>query len=411
MSTKYQALVIGGGPAGATAALLLAKAGWRVILVERSEFPRQKVCGEFLSATNLPLLDHLGIGDVFRTLAGPEVHEVALYLGTATIRAAMPSVRDARGKWGRALSREILDTILLNQAQNAGVEVRQPWSVVHFSQDHDGYLCEVQNRRTLERHHIRATVIVAAHGSWMPGGLPTQQYPATRRGSDLFGFKAHFRDSSLPCHLMPMLVFPGGYGGMVHCDRGRVSLSCCIRRDKLQEVRQQFSTASAGAAVLTHIKRSCLGVREALSDTGPVDIWHSAGPLRPGIRLRPTSGVFLVGNAAGEAHPIIAEGISMALQSSLLLCERLIKRQESLLHPDFGKRQVEALEVAREYTARWHRHFVPRIRAAAAFAHSAMNPGIAYAARLLIGWVPSLLSVGARMSGKAHCIAATLRGG
>src|SRR5438093_25151 len=75
----YDALVIGGGPAGATTALLLARAGWSVALVERSPFPRRKVCGEFLSATNLPLLRHLGVGDAFRDLAGPEVRRVVLF--------------------------------------------------------------------------------------------------------------------------------------------------------------------------------------------------------------------------------------------------------------------------------------------------------------------------------------------
>src|SRR5262245_17700806 len=69
----YEALVLGGGPAGATAALLLARAGWHVAIVEKSTFPRRKVCGEFISATTLPLLRALGIADSYLALAGPEV--------------------------------------------------------------------------------------------------------------------------------------------------------------------------------------------------------------------------------------------------------------------------------------------------------------------------------------------------
>ncbi|HTT07381.1 MAG TPA: FAD-dependent oxidoreductase, partial [Gammaproteobacteria bacterium] len=57
----YDAVVIGGGPAGSTAALRLVLAGWTVALVEKSSFPRRKVCGEFISATTLPLLRALGV--------------------------------------------------------------------------------------------------------------------------------------------------------------------------------------------------------------------------------------------------------------------------------------------------------------------------------------------------------------
>ncbi len=65
MSESFDALIIGGGPAGATTALLLARAGWSVALLERKCFPRRKVCGEYLSATNLHLFDELGLGEVF----------------------------------------------------------------------------------------------------------------------------------------------------------------------------------------------------------------------------------------------------------------------------------------------------------------------------------------------------------
>src|ERR1700677_2726366 len=70
------ALVIGAGPAGASTAILLQSAGWRVILVEQHAYPRQKVCGECLSAASLALLDRLGVGAAVRDRAGPELQQI-----------------------------------------------------------------------------------------------------------------------------------------------------------------------------------------------------------------------------------------------------------------------------------------------------------------------------------------------
>jgi flavin-dependent dehydrogenase len=243
---------------------------------------------------------------------------------------------------------------------------------------------------------MKARIVVAAHGSWEPGTLPTQSSRHPPRASDLFAFKAHFRNCSLPAGLMPLLVFPGGYGGMVHSDSGRTSLSCCIRRDYLEQCRCRWQHATAGAAVIAHIQTSCRGVAEALAGATRDGAWLSAGPIRPGIRACRGDGIFTVGNAAGEAHPIVAEGISMAIQSAWLLCEHLVARQDAV----FAGRGVEA--IGRDYAASWRDNFARRIRAAAVYAHLAMRPATAAPATALLKLAPHLLTLGAYLSGKAQ---------
>ena len=80
---------------------------------------------------------------------------------------------------------------------------------------------------------ISAPVVIAAHGSWEIGKLATERHVAAPRPGDWLAFKAHFRHADLLAGMMPLLSFPGGYGGMVQCDEGRVSISCCVRRDAL----------------------------------------------------------------------------------------------------------------------------------------------------------------------------------
>jgi flavin-dependent dehydrogenase len=396
MTDTFDAVVIGGGPGGATAALLLARAGWSVALLERKLFPRRKVCGEYLSATNRPLLAELGIEEVFNQAAGPDVRRVGLYAGENTLLADLPNPGGPVPNWGRALARESLDTLLVQRAVEAGTTVLQPWSALGLAEDGSAYRCQAAAQQTGQQRELRAPIIIAAHGSWEPGPLPTQEPRPTAHAADLFGFKAHFQRSALPTDLMPLLAFPGGYGGMVHCDGGRVSLSCCVRRDKLGEIRR-LRPGDAGTAVVEHIRGSCRGVREALADAEREGVWLSAGPIRPGIRLRTQGGIFRVGNTAGEAHPVIAEGISMAMQSAWLLTDRLIDWQRQ------GKRRALSV-VADDYRRAWRRNFVPRLRAAAVVAQWAIRPGAVNGLLPLLRWFPSILTWGAQLSGKAHLV-------
>lgn len=384
MSDSRDVVVIGGGPAGSAAAQLLAADGWSVLLLERKTFPRRKVCGEYLSATNLPLLERLGVGEAFRERAGPEVRRVGLFAGETVLEAPLPVCGSA---WGRAMGRDQLDGLLLARAAAAGAEVRQPCSLIGLQREGERFRGMTDDGST-----FTARVAVAAHGSWELGPLPTQPKKTTPRPGDLFGFKAHFQDSSLADGLMPLLSFPGGYGGMVHTDGGRVSLSLCIRRDVLASLRGE--PASAGDCVEAHLRQHCRGVRQALAGARRDGPWLAAGPIRPGERLRQPAGIFPLGNVAGEAHPVIAEGISIALQSAWLLTGVLRDWRRQNAHP-------AALAAAgRSYARLWRRHFNPRRRAALLIAHWAMRPALVTASLPLLRCFPTVLTWGARASGK-----------
>jgi flavin-dependent dehydrogenase len=387
----YDAIVIGGGPAGATAGYFLARAGWRVAIVERSEFPRRKVCGEFISATSWPILEAAGVHDI---QGGPPVRRVGLFLGQAVVSAPMPRGGAGNG-WGRALRRETLDARLLDAARESGAQVWQPWRAVSLRADETRQVCVIQARAGARE--LRAPVIIAAHGSWERGPLATQ-LARSQSPSDLLAFKARFLGAGLEPDLMPLLAFPGGYGGMVQGDGGRVGLSCCIRRDLLEAVRAGDPAASAGAAVLRHICATTRGVAEALEGAQLSESWLAAGPIRPGVRARYADGVFRVGNIAGESHPIVAEGISMAVQSGGMLADLLCAAPDRSL----GRRRLD--EVGRAYATAWRRQFAGRLRAAAVFACLAMQPRLAGTFSSAVERAPGLLTLGALLSGKTKPI-------
>mgnify|MGYP001000780513 FL=1 len=124
--------------------------------------------------------------------------------------------------------------------------------------------------------------------------------------------------------------------------------------------------------------------------------------MDPGVRLSANDGLLRIGNAAGEAHPIIGEGMSMALQSASLLCAQLPRSER--------RAELSAVawqrEVSRRYCMQWRHHFAPRLRLASAFAQLAMRPRGAAALIALVSAWPAVLTLGARWGGKTRGVPA-----
>ena len=396
MKTDYDAVIVGAGPAGSTAAILLASARWSVALIEKRAFPRRKVCGACIGAGNAPLLAALGVGDAYARLAGPELREVALYCGERMVHAPLPALPDARHPWGRALERETFDLLLLERAREVGVAIWQPCSMRAVGGNAGEFRCGVASHPASELTELRAPVVIMANGSW-EGDFAANR-PVARKASDLFAFKANFIDSQLAPGVLPVISFAGGYGGLVIADGGQLTLAGCIRRDVLKSCRANAPGLTAGEAFEGYLRTNTAALRNALESARREGPWLGIGPIQPGIRApwQRANGRFMVGNAAAEAHPIIGEGISMAMQSAWLLCARLIAAGRARASADTLQR------VGSDYARQWRRTFAPRLRLAATLAHLAMRPWLAPVVWPLIVRAPRLMTAIARGAGKAR---------
>src|ERR1700719_4602575 len=221
MNFDCDALVIGAGPAGTASAILLAQAGWHVVIVEQHAYPRRKVCGECIAAGNLELLDRLGIGPDFRRAAGPELRRIGRMSASSTSTADMPPCTGGPYRYGRAVRRHWLDSKLRQRAVALGVVALQPARARTVGGELGGYECTVDSLPGGSLT-LRTPVVVDAHGSWERGPRYSTSEPkgtrVFRRSSELLAFKANFRHATLAPGFLPVLVLPGGYGGMVVAD-------------------------------------------------------------------------------------------------------------------------------------------------------------------------------------------------
>ena len=394
MELNFDAVIVGAGPAGSSAAILLAKHGWRIALIEKQNFPRPKVCGECIAASNLPLLDELGVGDAVSQLAGPSLKHLTLINGAHSVKTELPRYSHHKYSWGRALNREHLDMLLLERAKQNGAEIFQPWSVNNITGEPGNFMCHAHASRSNNKLVMTTPVIIAAHGCWQPA--PGKSKPAPHP-SDLLAFKATFEGGSLPDETLTMLSFPGGYGGMVMSGHNQLTLAFCVRRDVLAACRLATPETSAAQAAQIYVSNVCPAVAHAIHNAQLQGKWLTIGPLQPGIRLpRQGSKLFLIGNAAGEAHPIIGEGISMAIQSAFLLASNLA------MHKQMSK--VDQKQVQKKYAAAWHRHFSKRIQLASLFANLSMRPKLAQYVFPVVNRYPQLLTYAALWSGKTRAI-------
>jgi len=381
--TNCDLLVIGGGPAGAALSALAAQRGLRTILIEKDSFPRDKVCGEFVSAEGCAVLARLGLRDAIAARGAMPMD--GCLLADARGRSATSPLPDlpGAGRTALGLSRAVLDAMLLEHAGRRGALVRERTSAIHPILE-QGRVAGVTTRPAEAEHGgeaIRATLVVAADGrrSMLQRALhPRIGDPLTTTPGSWFGFKAHFPDRTRGLfRRIELHVFEGGYAGLGPIEDGRLDLALIAKVSALRACG-----GSPQRLFLERMLRNPL-LAERLAGEPPCSSWKTIGPLRFNVRRAASSGALFLGDAAGTIDPFSGEGMSNALRGAELALPFVIDAVSSGALSD---------EAARGWTRTWRSAFAPVTRRARLFGRIFEHPRPAAVAMTLLR-----LPQGARM--------------
>lgn len=306
MSTPTDALVVGGGLAGAALATRLASAGRNVLVLEREPGPHHKVCGEFLSYEAGLYLGALGLD-----LAG---------LGAVPIEAVELTSGARRAATARlpfhaqSLSRRVLDEALLVRAEAAGARVRRGARVKALARQGDGWAAELETGET-----------VAGRQAFLANGkhdLRGWRRPAGAQ-PDLVGFKLHWRlrpqQTQALARRVHLCLFPGGYAGFEPVEAGLANLCLLVRRKSLDAHGGRWDL------LLAAIRTACPALDARLQGAEPCwDRPLAIAGLPYGYVRRTGDGPWRLGDQAAVIPSFAGDGMSIALHSAHLAAEHYL---------------------------------------------------------------------------------------
>ena len=297
--------IIGAGPAGSVAAYALSTKGWNVTLIEQQRFPRNKVCGESLSALGIEVLERLNLAHRMRALKPSILTRTALHSAEGReLICPLP-----RPMWG--LSRRAMDTELLNAAKDAGATVLQPARCESITPQ-----LTVRHLQTNQIESLNPTWMILADGK---GALLPHRRPAT---CDL-GIKAHFESVDAPHDAVELFGVPGHYVGLAPIENGRFNVAFSLPLARLNQFQNDLDPL--WRQILTENRT----LARRFARARRVGDWLASPLPRFPVARRWPDRVIPLGNAAAALEPIGGEGMGLALRSAELAADALAESHKT----------------------------------------------------------------------------------
>ena len=376
-AARVDVAVVGAGPAGCAAAILLAERGVSVALLDKAAFPRPKICGEYLSPEAARVLDRLGVLKAVDAAGAQPLHGMRI---TAPDGTVLDGAYPTRGPWrgyrdhALAIRREAFDRVLVERARNLPVDVRERHRVTGLirdggavvgvqAEDADGAPLEIHSRLVVGADG-RASVVARALGLRRAHRLKRLALIQHVSGVEGLGDRGE------------IYVDPPDYSILNPVAPGIANLSLVVPLAHARPYSGRLQAFfDARLKQLRHLPPRLSGMRAE----GPLMVM---GPLAYRVDEPRVGGVLLTGDAAGFYDPFTGEGLYTALRSAELVAE--------VAHPALERGDLSARALAAYPEAR-RRAFGDKARVTQALQLVIAHRRLANAAARFLQRRPTLL--------------------
>ncbi len=297
MMDNWDIVVAGAGPAGTLAARNAAALGWRVLLVDRAMFPRDKVCGGYLGAGTLALLQQQNLGELPYQLGGRPIQHFQLSGWNRRMILKLAG--------GISLTRRTWDAALVEAASRQGAQFF-PGTEVRLGNGIPS------GREVWLRNNEGSRIRICARMVLMANGIGTRTEIKSGSENQRIGVSAHLPPQLfLPPGVLSMAYGKQGYVGMSENEQGGLNLAAAINPVLLRRL------GTAAAAVAAILREAGHEIPEGLEHAG----WQGTPPLSFRRRCLFGENVIYLGDAAGYIEPFTGEGMGWALAAGALAAE------------------------------------------------------------------------------------------
>lgn len=329
---KKEVLIIGGGLAGLTAAIHLSKIGFQVTVVEKNEFPKHKVCGEYISNEVLPYLNWLNL-DI------AALHPTNItHLEFSTVSGKI--IKNSLPLGGFGISRYTLDEYLYKKAISNGCEIIKD-TVESIVFNNDEFTVT-----TSDKTIFKSKIVIGAFGKRSNIDQKLNRNFIQKK-SPWLAVKAHY-SGDFPNHLVGLHNFKGGYCGVSKVENNIINICYLADYETFKQFKNIEDYQEKVVSKNPHLKT--IFEQSDLLFEKPLTISQICFEEKQAVENH----ILMIGDTAGLIHPLCGNGMAMAIHSAKIVSE--------LIDKYFNEEISSRNQLEEEYGKEWNFNFKKRLK-------------------------------------------------